>query len=63
MIAGLRTLQARFQFDLEIADVDAEPTLESHYGGDVPVLVHGEHELCRHALNPTLIADYLTKIG
>ncbi len=63
MIAGLHTLQARFHFDLEIIDVDADPALESRYGEDVPVLAHTGRELCRHRLDPTLITDYLVQIG
>jgi len=63
MIAGLRTLQARFHFDLAIVDVDADAALEALYGKHVPVLVHGDAELCRHALDSALVTDYLTKIG
>lgn len=63
MIAGLRTLQARFHFDLDIVDIDADPALESRYGEDVPVLVHNDRELCRHAFNTALITDYLMEIG
>lgn len=63
MIAGLRLLQARFHFDIDIVDVDAHPEFESRYGEDVPVLAHGARELCRHALDPALVTDYLTKIG
>lgn len=63
MITGLRSLQARFRFRIEVIDVDADATLEDRYGEDVPVLLHGERELCRHRLNTALISDYLAKIG
>jgi len=63
MISGLHTLQARFHFSLEIVDVDADASLDDLYGEDVPVLKHGERELCRHRLNVTLISDYLAQIG
>jgi hypothetical protein len=63
MITGLHALQARFCFSLEVVDVDADIALEDRYGEDVPVLMHGEHELCRHRLDAALISDYLTKIG
>ena len=63
MIAGLRTLQARFHFDVDVVDVDGDAVLTSRYGEDVPVLAHGAHELCRHRLATTLVTDYLAKIG
>ena len=65
MIAGLHTLQARFRFDLMIVDVDVDrdTALESRYGQDVPVLVHGPRKLCRHRLNESLVTDYLVEIG
>ena len=63
MISGLHALQARFHFDLAIVDVDADASLEDRYGENVPVLMHGERELCRHRLNAALISDYLAQIG
>jgi hypothetical protein len=63
MIAGLRTLQARFAFSLAIVDVDEDDALEARYGEDTPVLAHGEHELCRHRLDARRVTEYLAKIG
>ena len=63
MIAGLRVLQARFSFDLTVVDVDRDATLVSRYGEDVPVLLHGSRELCRHVLDGALVTDYLGQIG
>jgi thioredoxin reductase (NADPH) len=63
LIAGLHALQARFSFSVEIVDVDAAPELEARFGEDVPVLMHGDKELCRHVLTPALVTDYLAEIG
>ena len=63
MIAGLRTLQARFHFDVDVVDIDRNALLTSRYGEDVPVLAHGARELCRHRLATALVTDYLAKIG
>jgi hypothetical protein len=63
MIAGLQLLQARFQFNLEVVDVDSDERLEERFGNDVPVLMHGERELCRHVFASSLVSDYLAKIG
>jgi hypothetical protein len=63
MIAGLRTLQARFRFALVIVDVDSDDALEARYGEDVPVLLHDSKALCRHRLDPAALTEYLAKIG
>ena len=62
MIAGLHLLQARFHFDIEVVDVDADAHLETLYGEHVPVLKARERELCRHRLDPVLVTDYLAGI-
>ena len=62
MIAGLQPLQARFHFTLDIVDVDSDADLEARYGEDVPVLLHGRRELCRHRLDGALVTDYLAGI-
>lgn len=61
MIAGLRQLQARFHFGLVVTDVDSDPALGERYGEHVPVLVHGERELCRFVLDPGAVTAHLEK--
>jgi glutaredoxin len=63
MISGLRALQARHRFELAVVDVDPDPELEARFGEDVPVLLHGERELCRHRLDLAGVTDYLSGIG
>lgn len=63
MIAGLRELQAGAPFELEIIDVDSDPTLESRYGERVPVLVGSAGEICHYHLDTAKVNDYLNKIG
>lgn len=63
MIAGLHALQARFHFDVEIVNVDRDAALGDRYGQDVPVLVVGGRELCRHRLEVALVTDYLAQLG
>ena len=62
MLAGLQALQAREPFELAVIDVDGEPALAQRYGELVPVLLHGEHELCHYRLDPSVVTDYLRKI-
>ena len=63
MIAGLQVLQARHRFDFSIVDVDSEPQLEARYGELVPVLMHGERELCHYHLDAPVVTAYLAQIS
>lgn len=63
MIAALKVFQGRNQveFDVEVIDVDADAELESKYGDKVPVLLHGENEICHYFLDETKLAEQLLK--
>ena len=45
--------------DVELIDVDENPLLEKKYGEYVPVLLHGDVELCRYVLDVGKVRDYL----
>ena len=45
--------------DVELIDVDENPLLEKKYGEYVPVLLHGDVELCRFVLDVGKVRDYL----
>lgn len=62
MIAALHRMQADFDFELEIVDVDSDPELERRYGEKVPVLACGDDEICHYRLEPAVVTEYLTKI-
>ncbi len=59
MLAGLQDLRARQFFELHIVDVDSQPALEQRFGEWVPVLMHGERELCHYHLDRAVVTDYL----
>jgi thioredoxin reductase (NADPH) len=48
---------------VKVVDIDGDPALQARYDEDVPVLAHGDRELCRHRLDATLVADYLARCG
>ena len=66
MIAALRSLQGRFDFALQVMDVDSEPLLEAQYGELVPVLTVSEHgqerELCHYFLDEAAVTAFLEKM-
>ena len=56
-------LLEEFGVDLLWVDADADPGLEVRYGERVPVLLHGETELCHYFMDVAKVRDYLSKIG
>ena len=62
MEAALMELRAEFGFTLEVLDVDADIELEARFNELVPVLLHGETELCHHFLDVPKVRDYLGDI-
>jgi hypothetical protein len=44
---------------VKLVDVDSDPVLQRRWGLDVPVLVAGDEELCRHRLDPAAVLDWL----
>ncbi len=62
MIAALQPLQICFNFAVKVVDVDSDPGLEQRFGELVPVLMHGETELCHYFLDVPAVTAALTKI-
>ena len=59
MELALVPLLEEFGADVEMIDVDQNPLLEEKYGEYVPVLMHGDVELCRFVLDVSKVRDYL----
>lgn len=55
----LQPWQQQYGFELEIVDVDADPVLEERYNEKVPVLLHGEREICHWHLDETALIALL----
>ena len=51
LLAGLRQFQGRYDFQIEVVDVDRHPDLEERWGDKVPVVLDGEIEVCRYHLD------------
>lgn len=62
MAAALAPLAAEFGARIRVLDVDADPLLEAKYDELVPVLLHGETELCHYFLDEAKTREYLTGI-
>lgn len=55
----LGIFQQEFGFELEVFDVDEDAALESKYNDLVPVLLHGQEEICHWHLDETKLRAYL----
>jgi thioredoxin reductase (NADPH) len=59
MQVALAQLAGDFRFTVEIVDVDTSQALEARYGERVPVLAHGDVELCHYFLDRSAVTAYL----
>jgi thioredoxin reductase (NADPH) len=62
MLAALRQLQGRYDFDVEVVDVDRHPALEEKWGEKVPVLLDGDRELCHYYLDLEVVDARLARM-
>lgn len=62
MEVAIKPLAEEFGAQVTIVDVDANPDLEARYDELVPVLLHGEIELCHYFLDEAKTREYLSGI-
>jgi thioredoxin reductase (NADPH) len=62
MFAALAPLRSEFGFSVEVVDIDSDPVLEQRFDTLVPVLMHGDTELCHYHLDAGKVRAYLVKI-
>ncbi|KLT73399.1 glutaredoxin [Neisseria arctica] len=56
---ALETYRLQYGFELEIIDVDENAELEEKYNELVPVLLHGDREICHWFLDENALRDFL----
>lgn len=62
MEVALLPLAEEFGAAVKVVDVDADPELEARYDELVPVLLHGDTELCHYFLDAAKTREYLAGI-
>ena len=62
MEEALEPLSAEFDATVTVIDVDVHPALEAKYDELVPVLLHGDIELCHYFLDTPKVREYLAGI-
>lgn len=59
MLDALARHPRQGEFSVSVVDVDADPALEERYGILVPVLLHGETEICHYHLDEPKLEAFL----
>jgi thioredoxin reductase (NADPH) len=62
MEVALAPLAEEFGATVSVVDIDADPALEAKYDELVPVLLHGDAELCHYFLDVPKVREYLAEI-
>jgi thioredoxin reductase (NADPH) len=60
---ALRPYQQQHGFTLEVIDVDNDPALVERFDELVPVLMHGDTEICHYHLDAARLDAVLAEIG
>lgn len=61
MRAALSNQTARLGLTIEEVDISGNAELEARYGWEIPVLLAGEYEICRHYLDEAELARWLSR--
>lgn len=62
MRQALLPYQQQYGFALNVVDVDEDENLVARYNELVPVLLHGEHEICHWHLDESALSTYLNQV-
>lgn len=62
MEVALEPLVTEYGATITVLDVDSDPQLEAKYDELVPVLLHGDTELCHYFLDEAKTREYLAGI-
>lgn len=57
-IDALQPVAEEAGWSVEVLDVDLDPALEERWGEWVPVLLHGDTELCHYHFDPAAVRAY-----
>lgn len=61
MRSALEPWRERLGFTLEVVDIEGNAELEARFGERVPVLLHGQREICHYFLDEAALARCLQK--
>ena len=59
MLDGLKSWQNRFNFELQIVDIDQDLSLTDRFAARIPVLAVGDTEICQYHLDENALLAFL----
>jgi len=62
MVEGLALCDTERDFELTTIDIDTDIELVSRFGTKVPVLMHGNHEICHYFLDLKALQLYFQSL-
>lgn len=62
MLQAISEIDWGVPIEVRYVDIDGEPALADKYNDTVPVLMHGDSELCRVRLNVETVLAHLKQI-
>jgi thioredoxin reductase (NADPH) len=62
MRAALEQFRGRYDFVVDVVDVDRHPALEEKWGDKVPVLLDGGREICHYFLDVAALEARLVRM-
>lgn len=63
LVAALAPLAKELGWSYRVVDVDQDPALEARWDELVPVLLHGETELCHYHLDEAAVRAHCGRVG
>ena len=61
MQQSLKPYSSEMGFNVNVVDIDADPALIEQFARKVPVLKHGEHEICHYFLDLKALQMYFSE--
>jgi len=61
LLLQLQQLQSEYSFDFHSINVDSCSQLVAQYGARIPVLTHGDEELCHYFLDQAAVVQLVSR--
>jgi thiol-disulfide isomerase/thioredoxin len=63
LLSQLQQLQSEYSFDFHTINVDSCPKLVEQYGTKLPVVTHGDEELCHYFLDQAAVVQLVSSVS
>jgi len=63
MLEALKKWQTRFNFKIELIDIDQNASLTARFAARIPLLTVGDVEICEYFLDENALLRFLKSVG